>query len=300
MSAESIGDKMKRAFRWHWHLLGLSVGLGISILSGAPQMCLPLLAAAELAYLGFLGIQPRFQNVLRGQAMMKGGTTAEDPAARYEKIASFLTHEDLTRFQHLQGRCASLLDLRRRMDSKDGSDSSEDFRAESLDRMLWLCLKLLHQRSGLERFLASTNRVQIDSEMRAAEDQLTESKKRDTAAGGIEGRLTTSINERIKTIGERLENYNKATESLELVCSEIEKTEQQITHLCEVGMTMRDSSNLSAQIDSISESLQSSEKAFAHASIAGLLDEDESAPPLLSGSMTAQTPLPERPALSAH
>lgn len=300
MNVETLGAQIKRAFLWHWHLLGLGVGLGISILSGAPQMCLPLLAAAELAYLGFIGIQPRFQNVLRGQSMMKNVVSAEDPAARYQKIASFLTQEDLTRFQHLQSRCAALLDLRRRMDSKDDSDSSEDFRAESLDRMLWLCLKLLHQRSGLERFLSSTNRDQIESEMRAAEDQLTESQKRDAAAGGIEGRLTTSIKERIKTIGERLENYNKATESLELVCSEIEKTEQQITHLCEVGMTMRDSSNLSAQIDSISESLQSSEKAFAHASIAGLLDEDESAPPLLSGNMTSTPQAPKRKAVLAN
>jgi hypothetical protein len=296
---DTIGAKLKRAFTWHWHLLGLSVGIGISLLSGTPQMCLPFLAAAELVYLGYIGLQPRFQNVLRGQSLMKSAVApgTEDPTARYEKIASFLTDQDLARFQHLQNRCAALLDLRRRMDAKDGSDSTEDFRAESLDRMLWLCLKLLHQRSGLERFLASTKRTQIEFEMRAAEEQLADSKKRDAAAGGIEGRLTTSITERIKTIGERLENFDKAAESLELVSSEIEKTEQQITHLCEVGMTMRDSAGLSSQIDSISESLQSSEKAFAHASITGLLDEDESAPPLLSGSMTKASPPPLRKAV---
>ncbi|MBX7209197.1 MAG: hypothetical protein K1X78_12845 [Verrucomicrobiaceae bacterium] len=292
MMAEGIGAKIKRAFLWHWHLLGLGTGAGFALLSGMPAAWLPLLAAAELAYLGLLGLHPRFQAVLRGEALAKDGaaSASADAAARYEKIISFLTDEDRERFSHLQQRCASLLDLRRRMDSKDGDDGVDEFRGESLDRMLWLCLKLLHQRSGLERFLASTKRGQIEFELRVAEEQLAESRKRDgNSAGGVEGRLTTSIVERIKTINERLQNYDKATESLELVGSEIEKTEQQITHLCEVGMTMRDSAGLTAQIDSISESLQSSEQSFAHASVAQILDADEAAPPLLSGSLTSSS-----------
>lgn len=287
MIAEGMGARLKRAFLWHWHLLGFGAGVGFAILSGLPAVWLPLVAAGELGYLGFLGLNSRFQNLLRGQALAKDASGGSGDAARYETITSFLTEEDFARFQHLQSRCAALVDLRRRMDSKEHEDGpGEDFRAGSLDRMLWLCLKLLHQRSGLERFLAATKREQIESELRAAEAQLAESKKRDAAAGGIEGRLTVSIADRIKTIKERLQNYDKAAESLELVSSEIEKTEQQITHVCEVGMTMRDSAGLTAQIDSISESLQSSDKAFAHDSIIGLLD-DDTAPPLLSGGLVS-------------
>lgn len=294
MNSEGLGSMVKRAFLWHWHLLGLGVAAGFAVLSGAPLGWLPIVVAGELAYLGFIGLQPRFQNVLRGQALASGSVPRPDSAgvaARFQQIVSFLSEDDLARFRHLQSRCAALLDLRRRMDSKDGDDDAEEFRAESLDRMLWLCLKLLHQRSGLERFLQSTKRGQIEFELRAAEEQLAESRKRDAGAGGVESRLTTSISERIKTIGERLQNYDKATESLELVGSEIDKTEQQITHLCEVGMTMRDSAGLTSQIDSISESLQSSEKVFAHASVAQILD-DEAAPPLLSGSLSSPPSAP--------
>jgi|GEM_PF-4285223 len=71
---------------------------------------------------------------------------------------------------------------------------------------------------------------------------------------------------------------------LELVTAEIDKTEQQITHLCEVGMTTSDSAGLSTQIDSISESLQSSEKIFSQGSFSQIFD-DEPAPPLLSGAL---------------
>lgn len=295
MISEGLGSMIKRAFLWHWHLLGLGVAAGFAVLSGAPLGWLPIVVAGELAYLGFIGLQPRFQNVLRGQSLVNGAGAARPDAAgvaaRFQQIVSFLSEDDLARFRHLQSRCAALLDLRRSMDAKDSGDDAENFRGESLDRMLWLCLKLLHQRSGLERFLQSTKRGQIEFELRAAEEQLAESKKRDASAGGVESRLTTSINERIKTIGERLQNYDKAAENLELVTSEIEKTEQQITHLCEVGMTMRDSAGLTSQIDSISESLQSSESAFAHASVAQILD-DETAPPLLSGSLSASSSPP--------
>ena len=292
MIAEGMGARVKRAFLWHWHLLGFGTGVAFAFLSGLPAVWLPLVAAGELAYLGFLGLNSRFQNVLRGQALTKDTSRASDDAARYETITSFLTEEDLARFQHLQSRCAALVDLRRRMDSKeDEGGPGEDFRSGSLDRMLWLCLKLLHQRSGLERFLAATRRDQIEAELHAAEAQLAESKKRDAAAGGIEGRLTTSIADRIKTIKERLQNYDKAAESRELVSSEIEKTEQQITHVCEINMTMRDSAGLTAQIDSISESLQSSDKAFSHESIVGLLD-DDTAPPLLSGPLLSSRSVP--------
>jgi hypothetical protein len=293
MRENSIGAALRRAFLWHWHLLGLGAGAGFALLSGDPAAWLAIVGAAELAYLGFLGLQPRFQNVLLGREMTAGDRSAgESSADRVQQIASFLTPENLDRFHKLQSRCSRLLSLRRKMDARESDASSENFRGESLDRMLWLCLKLLHQKSGLERFLGSTSRPEIEQELRTAEEQMQAALNREQAAGlGPGGRLTTSIGERIKTIRDRLDNYTRAAESLELVGAEIDKTEQQITHLCEVGMTMRDSAGLSAQIDGISESLQSSEKAFAHASVDALFDE-EAAPPLLSGSLSDIPPIP--------
>jgi hypothetical protein len=294
MNPNGITAALKRAFLWHWHLLGLGTVAGFALLSGQLEIALPLIAAGELAYLGFLGLQPRFQNLLRGISTVKKKPT--DDAARFQKLASFLSEEDLGRFQHLHTRCSALLDLRRSMDSKDGDDGVENFRGESLDRMLWLFLKLLHQKSGLERFIATTKRSQIEFELKLAEEQLATSKQRDTTAGGVEGRLTSSINERITTIRERLQNFEKAGENLELVVAEIDKTEQQITHLCEVGMTARDSAGLSAQVDSISASIQTSEKTFAHSSVESLFD-DEAAPPLFSGGVNVAVPTPRKTVL---
>ena len=288
---DNFKARLKRAFHWHWHVLGLAAASLAALLSGDPGMWLPVVAAGEVAYMGMLGLNPRFQAVLKLEERPRRPAGAADPGLRFQQLMSFLSPADVNRFDVLRQRCADLLELRRRMDSREGDSGADHFRGESLDRMLWLFLKLLHQRSGLERFLGATQRPVIAAELKTAEEQLRSAQERDKASGLPESRLASSINERIRTIRERLENHQKAEGSLELVTAEIDKTEQQITHLCEVGMTMRDSAGLSVQIDSISESLQSSEVSFAHADISQIFD-DETAPPLLSGGGSV------RPAIS--
>lgn len=282
---------LKRSFTWHWHLLGLGTGVAFAVISGVPVLWLPFIVAAEAGYLGFLGLNPRFQNVLKAKGRGGPPPLVTSPAQRFQQLISFLSPGDVKRFETLQYRCAELLNLRKSMDAKEGDSGADGFREGSLDRMLWLFLKLLHQRSGLDRFLGATQRDEIEKELQAAETQLATTQARDKAAQLPEGRLTTSIRERITTIRERLDNHSKAAESLELVNAEIDKTEQQITHLCEVGMTMSDAAGLSGQIDSISASLQSSERIFSQENFSHIFD-DEPAPPLLSGQV------PQRPSVS--
>ncbi len=291
-SPEGLTASLKRAFTWHWHLLGLGAGATVAVLSGAPLLVLPFLAAAELGYLGFLGLNPRFQNVLKGQKKSPPPLPV-DPRQRFQQLMAFLNPADAERFETLRHRCMELVNLRRNMAAKEGVSGADDLRGESLDRMLWLFLKLLHQRTGLEKFLGATQRESIEAELNSAEQQLATARERDKSAGLPESRLATSIRDRVSTIRERLDNHHKAAESLELVTAEIDKTEQQITHLCEVGMTMSDSAGLSVQIDTISQSLQSSEKIFSEASFSQIYD-DEPAPPLLSGASTSQrTAIPQ-------
>jgi hypothetical protein len=285
-TSEGLSAALKRSFTWHWHLLGLGAGVAAAVISGVPLLWLPFLAAAEAGYLGFLGLNPRFQNVLKGKVKAPPPLPV-DPHQRFRQLMDFLNPAEAQRFESLRQRCSELVNLRRSMASKEGSPGVDDFRGESLDRMLWLFLKLLHQRTGLEKFLGATRREQIEAELHSAEEQLAAARGRDQASGLPESRLSTSIRDRVTTIRERLDNHRQAAESLELVSAEIDKTEQQITHLCEVGMTMSDSAGLSSQIDAISESLQSSEKIFSETSFSQIYD-DEPAPPLLSGASSSR------------
>lgn len=261
------------------------------MLSGNPGMMLPLVAALEIAYLGLLGLNPRFQKVLVATGKNdKKPMVTENPNAQFRRLLDFLGPEDLERFQHVRSRCASLIDLRNRMDGQSSNAGVSELRNESVDRMLWLFLKLLHQKSGMERFLATTDRTGIEEELSEAKVEHQHAQERDQHSS-VESRLTSSIRERIATIESRLENLQQAENNLELVTAEISKTEQQITHLCEVGMTSKDSAGLTAQIDSISSSMQSTESTFANSSLDSILDDNDTVPPLVSlGSIPPQLP----------
>ena len=110
------------------------------------------------------------------------------------------------------------------------------------------------------------------------------------------GRLIQSLEEKHAAIKERLVNYRAAEDSRDLLIAELDKTEQKIEHINEVGMTNRAPEDLSAQIDGIAESMASSEAALGDLSSSLMFDEEE-APSLLSeeseeAETTAPPPIP--------
>ena len=58
---------LKAAFLNHWNLLSFVGGLAFAALSPMPDAVGALVVAAELAYLGFLGTHPKFQNYVDAQ-----------------------------------------------------------------------------------------------------------------------------------------------------------------------------------------------------------------------------------------
>jgi hypothetical protein len=173
--AKSLGSMLTRAFKWHWNLLVLGAGAAFSLLSGNPEV-LAGVAAVEIAYLGFLGTNPRFQNVLQGEQLTKDQALSRgQQQAKLQEIMHLLSDDDATRFLKLRVRCTELLSLRQTLDGAAGSTGMNNFRTESLDKMLWLFLKLLHQKAGIERFMSTTRRGQIEFEKTETESQLAAS-----------------------------------------------------------------------------------------------------------------------------
>lgn len=282
---DGADDALRRAFLWRGNWLTLiAAGLAASF-SGHPAVGWLIVIFLEFAYLGSLGLSPRFYKFLRAGALPERRAGVAIP--KFQQLMAFLSPADAQQFNVVRRRCTELLNLRRRMVGS-GPPEADAFRSDSLDRMLWLFLKLLHQRAGLQRFLEMTHREEIETDLRAATAQLAESRSRDEATGLAESRLTGVVRERILALGERLATWRQAADGLELVSAEIDKTEQQITHLCETGMTAGDAAVLSAQLDGISASLQMSEKIFSETAFPRAYD-GEPAPPLV----TRPTPIPQ-------
>ncbi|MFT4637436.1 MAG: hypothetical protein ACI8T1_000745 [Verrucomicrobiales bacterium] len=281
--ADTFGTRLKRAFKWHWNLLFLGAGAAVGLLSDSPDVILPALAAGELAYLGFLGLNDRFQNVLRGKRIIK----EQEDQMRVHRLVNFLSVEDRRRFENLQKQCKELTQLQKRLDTQRHDEANATFRTESLDKLLWLFLKLLYQKSGVERFLAQTDRRELGDQLDTAEHQVAEA----TDHGKSE-RLISSLQEKRAILKSRVANYDQAQENFDVLSAEIDNTEQKIVHLCEVGMTNRDPSNLSHQIDGIADSVSLSEKALQDLNIDQYMP-DDTPPPLISEETTSGMSLVE-------
>jgi len=242
-----------------------------------------------LLYLGMLGTNERFQNVLRGQEALKAaGDPAEAEAKRLEKLMEFLSDDDRTRFFSLRERCQMMTKLREKMEG-EGAQASGDagFRNQSLDRLLWLFLKLLHHEEALERFIGNTSGEVLEESLRETQAQIA-------GTEGIEGRerLAASLGEKLETIEGRLTNYREAEDNLELIRAELDKTEQKIAHICEVGMTSRDGSELSHQIKGIADGVSISESALSDLDVGNIFD-DQEGPTFIGGEYAGSMNLVE-------
>ena len=63
----NLFSSIKAAFLYHWNLLGFFGALGLAALAPFPAVGVPLVLAAETAYLAFLGTHPRFQQYVAAQ-----------------------------------------------------------------------------------------------------------------------------------------------------------------------------------------------------------------------------------------
>lgn len=267
---------VKAAFGWHWNLLAVGVGVAFSILSGRPDVILPLVAAGEVAYLGLLATHPRFRKSVDAR-----GLTAETQVQtdlELKRLVSALSPRDLKRFQALRDRCLMLQKLSRQLHGQTSDDTTpiSDLHAESLDRLLWMFLKLLASQDALDRFLKNTDRSGLLREINATQATLDKAR-----AEGRKDTLIRSLEDKVATMQARLKNYDAALENSELLKAELERIEQKVTAVSELSLSQADSSLLSAEVDGITESLSVTAEAIRTLDLGPQLTLGEKAPKLL-------------------
>ena len=148
---------LKAAFKNRWNLLALMAGTGVAIIGGRPDVVLPLVLAAEAAYLAIVGGNSKFQTYVDTQRA-SGKTChplAKEPAAlaTHDAIAPARSARPVPpsagTLPELQSIAA---DLKQHGDD-DVDHSLESFQAQSLDRLLWIYLRLLFTYHSLQKFL---------------------------------------------------------------------------------------------------------------------------------------------------
>ena len=270
-----LGEYLKRAFRYKWNLLFFLGGLAAALLSPTPDALVPLIAAAEAAYLGGMVAHPRFRQAIDAQVYREA--KAPQAVAASQSLASIvgtLSKESRQRFEQICNRCLEMRSLARSVRGAQGK-AGEDLSTPALDRMLWVFLRLLVSDEALREFLAQTNIDQI----RARMDET--SKKLEAAKGGDE-RFVHSLQDNLAAQQLRFDNYGRAKQNAEYVRLELDRIEAKIQVLAESTVNQQDPNFLTSQIEGVTESMHTTEKAIRDLNeITGMVDQMQEPPAIL-------------------
>ena len=288
---------VKAAFTNRWNLLALGGALGFAFLSGRPDVFAPLIAAAEIAYVGFLGTHPKFQRYVDAQAAKSARAQgAVDVEQVLQRILSALPKASLRRFETLRTRCLELQQIA--LELKDPShvrtpsvlssslpkNPLDELHIAGLDRLLWMYVRLLFTQYALGRFLQQTDEEQIQEDIRRLEAQLRE--ETNTPDDPQQQKIRKAVEENLATCRERLANLRKAWDTHELVQLETDRLENKIQSLSELAINRHEPDFLSMQIDQAVSSMEHTERTMQELRFATGIDVAEDlAPELLRREM---------------
>jgi hypothetical protein len=266
---------VKSAFLWHWNLLAVGAGVFFSFLSRRPDMFLPLVSAIELLYLGMLSSNPRFRKAV--DARRAAVPLAPDQSQLLSKIRNSINPNAWGRFVALQNRCRTLQNLSQQIQGPDVQDKPlQEIHTESLDRLLWMFLQLLYSLDALDRYLAATNRNDLELSIIESEKQIEKAKaeKRDE-------KLIRALEDKHETQHQRLQNYERTRDNRDLIGVEIDRIEQKVSAISEMAISSRDSSEIGAQVDGIAAGISATEDALRGLDVPPVFKQ-ETAPRFLS------------------
>jgi len=277
-----LGKYIKKAFLFQWNLLAFVGAIGFALLSGHPDVAIPLVLAGETAYLGFLGANPRFQKYVDAQEHKAARAQAGVQAV--ERLLAALPPAHRRRFQALRDRCLALRQIAEQIREPGGGDSVralDEIQLSDLDRLLWIYLRTLYTQHILERFFESTSADSIQAEIRRLEDRIKRTEK--TSDPAKPSRLLQSLQGNLETCRARLSNLEKARENYDLLQAEIGNLETKIQSITEMAVNRSDAEAITGGVEQITQGLVRTEQTINELGfVTGAAEFDLTVPGILS------------------
>jgi hypothetical protein len=281
---------LKSAFSYHWNLLAFFSATGFAMLSGHPDVVMPIVLAGEVVYLGLLASNPRYQSYvdrITSQRASPGETV--DTEQLFRRMLATMPPRQVQRFEALRSRCMELRQIAMQIKDPTTTPSTptlDEMQLAGLDRLLWIFLRLLFTQHSLERFLHTTSRESIQRDIHDLTDRLEQAKK--TPDETQRQRLTKAIEDNLQTCHDRLANYEKARGNYELMQLEIDRLENKIQSLSELAVNRQEPDFISSQVDQVASSMIQTERTMNELEFAtGLEVSDDAVPSLLRPKQTA-------------
>jgi len=288
----SVGTYLKAAFLYHWNLLFVLGGGALAALSGKPDALLPIVGGLEIAYLTGLLAMPRFRTAIDAREAAKerdaNAAARVSPAAQItlQQMLDTLPQASVQRFLSLRQRCFEMRDIASRIRGQagGGGDSGDSIRTPALDRLLFLFLKLLMSKAGLDRFLKSASEAELDLRRQDVKQRLA------AAQTAGDERVVRSLQDSVADAELRLDNYRKSKKDAEFVEVELDRIETKIQALIEMGVSRQDPDALSHQVTAAADSMHQTEDAVNQLQhLTGLADSLAEPPAILEADLGRAT-----------
>lgn len=255
MMFERAGRYLQAAFTYHWNLLFVGAGAAVGMISGRPDVVLPLVVAGEVLYLASMFTNDRFRAAVdAGDAKVRRDAETADTRAAYDRIRTQLPPQLLRRFDQLRAHCRKLTELAGSMRGP-GATGVDRGAAESLERLLWGHLRMIWNAAKLTEFLEHTDDASLREQIQELERRL---------AGLPEGEgpaaLRAAVEDNLQTTRERLATIEEARSKLEVVAAEIERLEAKIAALAEGAVAHRDVSEIAQRVDEVAEGMRQTDE----------------------------------------
>lgn len=272
------------AFSWRWNLLALGGGIAAAVISGRPDILLPIVGAAELLYLTGLISIPKFRQAIdmrHAAARKQQGQSAArvEQGNQVEQLLNQLAPGLRKRFLEVRERCLTMGRIARGLSG--GKSSAEDLRTPGLDKLLWVFLRLLYAHQGLTRFLHETDDKAMQAQIGQIERRLAK-----LGEDGNDERLRKSLTGALATATMRLDNLRKAQGNAEYIEIELDRIEAKILALSEMAVNNQSPDFITSQVDAVAAGMAETESAIKELNyITGLSETLEEAPSILSQEM---------------
>jgi len=287
---------IKKAFLYHWNLLGVATGAAVAFVSGYPDVILPVLAALELIYLAGLSSNSRFQDAVIAAERKNEKAMRSSSSTKLNRILTALDNEDRSRYEGLKDLC---LELRHIADRIKGTIKTElevisDVQVNSINRLLWMYLKLLYSKNALESYFKAINVDEIEARIKRAKERLEAMGMEDNDSEA-DAKRRESLMDTLETSRKRLENYRISTDNYDFIGLELERLYSKITSLAEMGINQQDPNLITNEISVVSSSIEKAERTMDELDfITGFSFQDEEPPELLVNQNMEETPFVER------
>lgn len=288
MTAMRFADYVKTAFFNRWNLLAFLSGVAFGLICGRPDAVLPLVAAAELGYLGLLASHPKFQRYVDAQHAKTARQAASQAGqAALARIMRSLPRKSVDRFEALRSQCLELQHLagQLRQPATAAGHPLEEFQLAGLDRLLWLYLRLLYTQHALGRFLQKTDERVMLQDIESLQKRIADLPAEPV---GVQAqRIRQTLEDNLQTSRARLANLAKARDNFQLVEVQIEQLENKIRALSEMAVNRQEPEFVTSEVEQVAASMLATERTMNELQFAtGLAALDTETPELLRARLT--------------